>query len=63
MIDDATMSKVVKEMLTGIDSFLLDGYPRNLAQAQELQKVCGGITLALFLDVPRSVLVERITSM
>lgn len=46
------------------DGFILDGYPRNLAQADALQallaRIGQPIDLAVQLEVPAEVLVERI---
>jgi adenylate kinase len=47
-------------------AFLLDGFPRTLTQAEELEKLLENVGLALdavlVLDVPKNVLVERLTS-
>src|SRR3954452_18637272 len=39
------------------DGFVLDGFPRNLHQAQELDRVIGahGVALAINLEVPRDI--------
>lgn len=45
-------------------SFLLDGYPRTVAQAETLQKFldeeCGGLDCAVWMDVTREVIEDRI---
>jgi adenylate kinase len=47
------------------DGFILDGYPRNLAQAEDLQPVLADIgqslDAAVLLDVDTDVLVKRLT--
>ena len=44
------------------DGFVLDGFPRNLAQAQELDRVIGehGLDLAINLEVPRDIVLDRL---
>ena len=46
------------------DAFVLDGFPRNVAQAEELDEALGGegkrIDRALYIDVPREELVARL---
>eukprot|EP01126_Amoeba_proteus_P008630 TRINITY_DN1323_c0_g3_i1.p1 TRINITY_DN1323_c0_g3~~TRINITY_DN1323_c0_g3_i1.p1 ORF type:complete len:260 (-),score=56.16 TRINITY_DN1323_c0_g3_i1:50-829(-) len=67
MINDDIMSQVVEDMLINTEKgFLLDGYPRNINQAEKLDQLMARksrfITLAIFLDVEKSVLLERITN-
>jgi adenylate kinase len=47
------------------DGFILDGYPRNLSQAQSLSEVFSELQIkkpvVFFFDVPRLLLVSRLT--
>ena len=67
LVDDATMGEVVKERLAKEDAehgFILDGFPRTLAQADLLAEILAAMNSeldgVLYLDVPEAVLVERI---
>ena len=67
LVDDATMAEVVKERLAKEDAlggFILDGYPRTLAQGDLLAEILAdmGAELdgVLYLQAPEAVLVERI---
>jgi adenylate kinase len=44
------------------DGFVLDGFPRTLPQARELDRVLGahGLDLAIDLEVPREIVLDRI---
>jgi len=64
--DDVTI-ELIEERLAeddARDGFVLDGFPRNLAQAQALDAMLSAIgrdlDAILFLDVPESVVRERI---
>src|ERR1700676_2226412 len=66
LVDDATMDEVVREHLRQMDldrGFLLDGYPRTLAQAKTLAGILdvAGRPLAavLLLTVPERELMRR----
>ena len=39
MVSNELMIKILKEKLEGVDGFILDGFPRNLAQAEELERI------------------------
>jgi len=64
LVDDATMYALVNERLNQSDivehGVLLDGFPRNPAQAEELAGILGDRTIdaAINLDVP----IEEVTS-
>ncbi|MHC5052498.1 MAG: adenylate kinase [Planctomycetota bacterium] len=66
LVPDAVVDALVAERLTGADTgaFVLDGYPRNVAQAEALAGLLAaeGIALdaVLFLNVADEVLVARI---
>jgi adenylate kinase len=67
LVDDATMGEVVKERLANEDAkngFILDGYPRTVAQADLLAEILAAMDSdldgVLHLKVPEAVLVERI---
>lgn len=66
LVDDGTMAEVVRERLArpdGRDGFLLDGYPRNLAQAETLEAILSasdrGLDAVVLLEVPEEELVAR----
>ena len=66
LVDDETMARVVRERLARRDTgrgFLLDGYPRTLAQAETLERILGergeSLDVALLIDAPEDELVER----
>jgi adenylate kinase len=68
LVDDATMADVVRDRLAQPDArqgFILDGYPRNRAQAETLAQILRerghAVEAALFLDVPEEELVRRMT--
>ena len=71
LVDDATVLGLVSEAIDSskqiqTEGFVLDGYPRNLNQADQLQELLKtrGLALnaALCLDVSDEVLVDRICS-
>jgi adenylate kinase len=68
LVPDELVVQMVIERLARPDAdggVLLDGFPRTLPQARaldgELAERGGGVTVALFLDVPTDVLVERLS--
>jgi len=64
--DDLVVCMVIERLARpdAARGVLLDGFPRTLTQARaldaELAERGGGVTVALFLDVPIDVLVERL---
>ncbi len=65
LVPDDVLLGILKSELdsAGSQPVLLDGYPRNLAQAQALQEIVGQgrIKAAIHLDVDYSLLTNRIT--
>ncbi len=66
LVDDETMTDVVTHRLSEDDTkdgFLLDGYPRNLDQAETLEKILrelqADLNAVLVLEVPEGELVRR----
>lgn len=66
LVDDATMAEVVKTRLAEADAeagFLLDGYPRNLDQAETLAGILAeldrDLDLVWVIEVPKHELVRR----
>lgn len=65
-VPDELVNDLVKNWIRQLDnkSFLLDGYPRTVAQAETLQKFldeeCGGLDCAVWMDVTRNVIEDRI---
>lgn len=67
LVDDETMADVVRERMAADDAqkgFVLDGYPRTLAQAATLQEILGGagqrLEAVVQIDVPEGELVNRV---
>ena len=65
LVPDETVIKVVDEHFTGDfleRGFILDGFPRTLPQAEELEKVLAGHPLdaVLSLEVPTEIVLDRI---
>jgi adenylate kinase len=60
LVPDAVVNAIVEEALTTADGFVLDGYPRNLDQAKELEGMTE-LDVILSLDVPREELIDRLT--
>lgn len=68
LVDDATTSAIVRQRLAQPDArrgFLLDGYPRTLAQAEALEEILRArgesLDAAVFLEVPEAEVVRRMS--
>ena len=64
--DKVTITMVMDwiEQNTGVGGFLLDGFPRTIAQAKALDQALadsGGIDLAIYVNVPETELVHRLS--
>lgn len=64
--DSLVLSLVSTFLHNSKGPFILDGYPRNVDQAKELEKISSNSSLffekAIFLDVPFEELINRLTS-
>jgi len=60
LVPDAVVNEIVETALAEADGYVLDGYPRNLDQAETLSEMTD-LDVALYLDVDEDVLVERLT--
>lgn len=67
LVPDSVVISMVDEVLVslGSKSFILDGFPRTVAQAEALQNILKSRKLtigkAIFLEVPRTELMDRLT--
>lgn len=66
LVPDSVVIGMVQEVLNqGNKNFILDGFPRTVAQAEALETLVGTMSLrierAIFLEVPRLILTERLT--
>jgi adenylate kinase len=63
LVPDALMIDLIRERLEGEEQFVLDGFPRTLAQAEALDDMLAEIgkpvNVVLELRVPRGVAIER----
>jgi adenylate kinase len=60
LVPDAVVNEIVKTALEETDGYVLDGYPRNLDQAEFLSEITD-LDAAIFLDVSEEELVDRLT--
>lgn len=60
LVPDAVVNKIVEAALKSADGFVLDGYPRNLSQAEFLSENTD-LDLVALLDVSKDELVDRLT--
>ena len=60
LVPDPVVDEIVRAALEEADGFVLDGYPRNLSQAEFLDDITD-LDLVALLDVDRDELVERLT--
>jgi adenylate kinase len=60
LVPDEVVNEIVVEALEDADGFVLDGYPRNLAQAEFLSERTD-LDAVVYLDVSEAELVDRLT--
>ena len=65
LVSDELVLKIVKQNLDkDSKGWILDGYPRNISQANSLNRVLGEINqpleVAFYLDIPEEVLIKRL---
>jgi adenylate kinase len=60
LVPDAVVNEIVKTALEGADGYVLDGYPRNLDQAEYLSSITD-LDAVILLDVSREELIDRLT--
>ncbi|MWV64602.1 adenylate kinase [Halorubrum sp. JWXQ-INN 858] len=60
LVPDPVVNEIVKAALEDADGFVLDGYPRNLSQAEYLSEITD-LDAVVFLDVGEEELVNRLT--
>ena len=68
LVPDEVVTGIVAERLAQKDArkgFILDGFPRTLNQAldldKELKKISSGIDMVLYFEIPESAAIERLT--
>ncbi len=66
LVPDNIVSEMVAGRLDPDGKYLLDGFPRNIEQAKELDKMLAGgksvVNAVILLDVPQAELIRRLTS-
>jgi adenylate kinase len=60
LVPDDVVNAIVEKALTSADGFVLDGYPRNLDQAEELESMTD-LDVIVSLSVSEDELVDRLT--
>ena len=63
LVPDALIAQMIKDVVaetTGDVTMLLDGFPRNLAQAKILEEMGAPVARAVLIDVPDGIIQDRI---
>ena len=63
LVPDALIAQMIKDVVaetTGDVTMLLDGFPRNLAQAKILEEMGAPVRSAVLIDVPDGIIQDRI---
>jgi len=63
LVPDALIARMIKDVVaetTGDVTMLLDGFPRNLAQAKILEEMGAPVRSAVLIDVPDEIIQDRI---
>jgi adenylate kinase len=60
LVPDAVVNAIVEEALSSADGYVLDGYPRNLEQAEELSSMTE-LDAVVYLAVDTEELIRRLT--
>lgn len=63
LVPDALIAAMIKDVVASTEgevTMLLDGFPRNLAQAKILEEMGAPVKSAVLIDVPDSIIQERI---
>ncbi|MGM0590068.1 MAG: adenylate kinase [Halobacteriota archaeon] len=60
LVPDGLVNEIVAEALAQADGYVLDGYPRNLSQAEYLSEMTD-LDVVIYLDVDEEELVKRLT--
>ena len=63
LVPDALIAQMIKDVIaetSGDVTMLLDGFPRNVAQAEILEKTGAPIRSAVLVDVPDEIIADRI---
>jgi len=60
LVPDPVVNEIVEAALAEADGFVLDGYPRNLEQAEFLDEITD-LDVVLYLDVDEGELLDRLT--
>lgn len=58
---DEIVFSALEKAMDGQGNYILDGFPRNIAQAKKLNTFAK-IDLVIFVDAPKNLLIERLTS-
>ncbi|MBI2667458.1 nucleoside monophosphate kinase [Candidatus Woesearchaeota archaeon] len=61
LAQDYIVDKLINKIIKGRDNFILDGYPRRLAQARYLDKIIKVDRVFLF-DIPKNLIIKRLSN-
>ena len=66
LVPDDVMLRIVESAIKDLDSFILDGFPRTIKQAEGLEELLERLnkklTHVIYFDVPEQEIIKRLTS-
>ncbi len=62
LVPDDITNSMVKESVAGLDSYILDGYPRNMIQARFLEEEIAPTEKVIHLDAPEDLIIKRLVN-
>ncbi|MCS7209709.1 MAG: adenylate kinase [Fimbriimonadales bacterium] len=61
LVPDPLVNQIVAERIATLESFILDGYPRNLAQAEMLESILTKpLDAVIYFEIDEDTLIERL---
>lgn len=61
LVPDEIVFSVLENAMTEQANYIIDGFPRNMAQAEKLDKITD-VDLVIFVNAPKEVLMERLSA-
>ncbi|HIH38599.1 adenylate kinase [Candidatus Woesearchaeota archaeon] len=61
LVNDEIMIGIIKDAVKGKKNFILDGFPRTIKQAEDLEKINLSPNLSLYINCPDDAIIKRLS--